>query len=565
MATEGPPFFSDQQRLIEVVLATRALAGDLKADVSALLPQDDFHATLAKPHVLLILGASHSGKSTLLNALFRSEPSPVSPHTGTSRVTLHRGSSSHAKYLTDPLLHTVSHPNCAALSEFAAIDTPGANRLTPEDSSLILRLVEQSSLILGILSTANPWEPATWDMLHRSCSQSASKLVLVLQHADLPQADDLAVLQGHITDLAKRRLGFLPPIFPIACPAPAPNPSSWHSSGCQTLWNHLIHAIVESPERQSMMQRWKHLASTALRSLDDHIDHLHRQIGERQHFLGRVQAEIDHIQSHFRQSLESGIDHLAMALHEECGSIHQDLKRKLGILPSLIRLFSKDTTASKIETRFVGDLQSAIHKVGKEDASEIAKACLDHWLGIRTDASAQQLGLPGNDPDAKNVLAQARDRFVESLDKAAAERLSSIHLRSKLDRELRRRNRTLAAYAATAMIFLTLGATTGALGWPVWWAIALCALSVLFLTGAVLISWATRPGILESFHQQLAEACTNVARTMQADYEEALHGMLRDYADILIPLHRSISEREATIKPLQKRWQEIFLQLKTIP
>jgi hypothetical protein len=561
--TGGSSFFPEQQRLLEVVLATRALASEIGADVSESLPLDRIDATLRRSRAFVVLGAVNAGKSSLINALFRAPLCLVSSLPETRRIDIYQQAGAGESRFSHPLVGTSHRDGPSLLGEFTVMDTPGTNGFTPDIHAAIRRLASECDFVLVVLAVTNPWEPATWDAVAQLPENLHHKLVFVLQQADLRSGEDILVLCGHVTDLARKRCGITPPVFPIAAPGPTTEEAAYRASGCRELWKHLTDEIRNHDSYGETIADWKIRTARALRLLDDQIDRTHRDIGCKNRLLDGIEQGISLMHASFRRQLESRMEELAASFRMGNADTLRLLRKRLRYLPSLFRLFGRDSTALAMEEAFVGRLKTTFQNIGKEDALAILSSCRDHARTVEQQLQEQDLSLPMAKADLEKTLAQAATRFREKLDQAASVRLESVRVRNRLTKELRRRNRALAAFVASCLVFLTLGSVAGALGtsWP---AFLLCAIALLFLIGGLLASWRTKPRVMEVFDQQMGDACVSFAKALLTDYEDALRGVFGDYAATMIPLRSTLARRESTVKPMQKRWQEVFLRLKAL-
>lgn len=561
--TGGSTFFPEQQRLLEVVHATRALADEVGHDVSGHLPQELLDATLLHRRSLMVLGAVNAGKSTLINMLCRAPLCRVSKLPDTKQITIYQKNEGAAGLFSHPRVEICRRQDAPALEEFAFIDTPGANDFTAETHSVVRALASECDFVLVVLAATNPWEPATWDAVAQLPENLYQKLVFVLQQVDLRPPEDTDVLVGHVLDLAQKRCGFTPRVFPIAVPVLTTEEKAYQSSGCSDLWHHLISEIREHSSYRNTIADWKSRVSAALRVLDDRLDHTHRALGSKNRLLDEVEEGIGLMHASFRRQLASRMDELASSFRSGNTDTLRLLHKRLRFLPSLFRLFGRDRTAAAMESAFVERLKSTFQNMGKGDAIAIIASCRDHARTVESRFMEQDLSLPMTETVLQETLSEAGIRFCEKLDQAATVRLENVRVRNRLAKELRRRNRALAAFVASCLIFLTLGSVAGALG-AMWPALVLCAIAVLFLLGGAFVAWKTRPRVLEVFELQLGEACVSFAKELLTDYEEALRGVFSDYTATMTPIRASLVHRESAAKPVQKRWQEIFLRMKAM-
>ena len=152
---------------------------------------------------------------------------------------------------------------------------------------------------------------------------------------------------------------------------------------------------------------------------------------------------------------------------------------------------------------------------------------------------------------------------MQRLGHAARQGIGNLKVRNQLDPELRRRNRALQSFVFMTLVLTTAAATCGALDIP-WVPAVLAALAALFLGCGIMVAWATRASITRDFQHRLRGTCGTFASTLHTDYEEALRIIFRDYASSLGDIRNHLAREQLAIEPCLRRWQELFLTLKTI-
>jgi hypothetical protein len=216
-----------------------------------------------------------------------------------------------------------------------------------------------------------------------------------------------------------------------------------------------------------------------------------------------------------------------------------------------------------MESIFIERLQEAVVAVAEKDGEEAVDACLAHWneLGPRVKAETG-IDLAGNEP-VEATLGLARKRFVKRLERAASQGIGNLNVRNQLVKDLRRRNIALKSFTFCSLALVTASACCGALSVP-WAPWVLLVLAGMFQCGGVSVAWITRKSIARDFQQRLLDTCGAFANTLRNDYEEALRIVLRDYASRLGHVRTHLAHEKLSIEPRLKRWQELFLTLKTI-
>lgn len=562
LADEAHSYFPDHQNLLQVVRGIRSLTADTGTDLGDSLSWPKSHSDLESPVSVITIGSVNAGKSSLINSLLRSPLAEVSPLPKTSTITAHHSQKPAPELATWPGVSSRFHHQPSSLREFVFIDTPGANRLDDSQKNTIHQLLGTCDIILAVLPSSDPWAPAIWDLISSIPPGRSGRLVIALQHADLRSTEDIRVMTGHLAVLAENRCGIIPPILPIAIPGMPPDDAGWKSGGCSDLWNWIVQTARADPYRRNLLTRWKGICESALNRLDETLDGFDSDLGKKSRFHAQSQSHLDAIRAHFLSQLEHGMEELKHSIQAESRLVANSLRKNLAILRSLIRLFGKDHTASKIEEEFRNRVRSAIKDIGSEDAQSLCQACLDHWHNTMKEASRHGIYLDDSNADTIRKLEAAANRFLHVLEASAHEQLGGIHLRNRLIKDLRRRNRALGAFTACCLLFLTLTGITGAIGIP-WLPYLFGATALLFVPGAVLIGQKTKKPIIDRFLRHQEEACAIFAKSLQSGYEAALILVFETYSELLVPLRQEIFSHESRIKPLQRRWQELFLLLKS--
>jgi hypothetical protein len=565
----GERFFAMRERLSSVVRGIAALAAETRTDLGEHLTPADTGDGLDKPFTFIVCGEVNAGKSTLINGLFGHQLCPAGVLPLTDGVHRYRFGNPPGDHATAPHFEERCRP-IGFLRNFNPIDTPGTDSANPERLNALESLWPAADLILFVFPASNPWGAATWDLIARMPPGMLDRAALVIQHADLKEPCDLNVILGHMADLARKRIGRVPPIFPVsaklACEAKRSGPAvadRLSASGYPALEAHISNAVCQTPGRRETLETWRGRAAKALRLLEDRIEDQNRHINSHHHFIAEIEREIEDIREQFVSRLPRHLANVAEAFENEALWVSRQLHRRLRASTSILRLFTSDRTGPQMESAFVNRLQQTIEAVAEKDGGEVARVCADHWekLGQRVE-SAMNTRLDSAVPLA-DTLAAARKRFVRCLGFAASQGIGNLRVRTRLDRELRKRNAALRSFVITALVLTIAGAACGALDVP-WLPPVFCALAAVFLTGSVLVAWITRRSITRDFRQRLRDTCGTFASALHNDYEDALRAVFRDYAASLDNLRTHLAREKLAIEPRLTRWQQLFLTLKAI-
>jgi GTPase Era involved in 16S rRNA processing len=565
----GERYFATRERLSDVMRGISGLAEETKTDLGDPATLAELAKGIRKPYLFVVCGEINAGKSTLINALFGHDLCRVSNLPETQRVIYYQHGSAARDTVITPVLEERFRP-VEFLRDFNIIDTPGTNSKVDGHQPITIRFLPSADVILVVFPVSNPWEAATWNFISMIPANQLDRLVLIVQKADQREATDLEVIRGHMSDLALKRLGRVPPIFAVSGTigrelkkAKPFVRKTFKASGFDDLESYISFHICESPARRRGLESWRSQAAAALRSVEDRIEDQSRELNIQGRFLDTVEREIDDMRERFVARLPIHLTGVAEVFESEAVWVSKKLKRRLGVIPSLIRLFTGDRTGPAMEAVFIERLQAAVEAVAEKDGIEVVEFCREHWnpLGERVNA-AMGVNL-GTRQELDEMLDTARTRFIQRLGSAARQGVSVLKVRNQLEKDLRRRNRALKSFTFMTLLLTTVGASCGALAVP-WAPAILCSLAGLFLTGGMLAAMATRKAITADFQQRLLDTCGSFASTLRADYEEALRIVFQDYATSLSAVRSHLAKEKQAVEPRLRRWQELFLTLKTI-
>lgn len=565
----GERYFATRERLSDLIHSVAALAEETATDLGGRLALAEVRQGLCAPFLFVVSGEVNAGKSTLLNGLFGSNFCRVNILPETHRVLRYQFGNSARDVAVQPHLDDCYRP-LEFLRDFHLVDTPGTNSAVRDHQAITAGLLPAADLILFVFPVANPWGAATWNFISEISPETLQRAVFIVQQADQREPADLKVILGHMADLSLKRIGRVPPIFAVsgktayeAKLATPPAVRRLAGSGYPELERYISTRICESPERRSVLENWRYQAAAALRTVEDRFEEQSIAINTRNRFLDTIEREIDGIRERFVVRLPRHLAGVAEVFESEAVWVSKRLRRKLGAIPSIYRLFVGDRTGPAMEAIFVERLQAAVEAVAEKDGVEVVEFCRNHWneLGERVK-TAMAVDL-GSAAILDETLATAKKSFVQRLGRAARQGIDNLKVRNQLDKDLRRRNVALKSFTFMTLLLITAGATCGALA--VAWAPAiLCGLAGIFLIGGVIVAAVTRRSITADFQHRLLDTCGAFASTLHADYEEALRVVFQDYATSLSVVRTHLAHEKLAIEPRLRRWQELFLTLKAI-
>lgn len=568
-ANFGERYFASRERISQVVGGIINLARDTDTSLGDSLTAAAVQNDLGAPFLFIVCGEVNAGKSSLLNGLFGRELCKVNILPETDRVIYYRYGSPPSDVVTTPLLQERFRP-IEFLRDFNLVDTPGTNSIVKGHQEITQRFLPVADLILFVFPVTNPWGAATWNLISSLPADCHARVAFIIQQADQRDSADLKIIAKHMSELSVQKIGVIPPIFAVsgkmayeAKRAGAFAGHAFEESGFPAFEDFISRRVCDSPERRTALQTWRGHASAALRKIEDRIEDQTRALGDQNRFLASLEDEIDKMRERLVARLPRHLAGVAEVFETEAVWVTRSLRKSLGIIRSVLRIFVGDRTGSVIESLFIDRLRTAVEAVAESDSADIVAACRSHWTELDTRVrEAIGTGVDGSEPIDEN-LAQARRRFVQRIGRAAQQGINNLHVRKELEADLRRRNLALKSFTATTLLSLIVAATCGIFGFP-WLPWLFCSIAALFAFGGAIIALLTRRRIARDFQSSLLDTCGAFAETLRADYEDALRIFFQDYTTCLNSIRKHLAKEKLAIEPKLSRWHELFLTLKSI-
>ena len=568
-ANFGERYFASRERISQVVRGITGLARDTGTELGESLSATAFEKDLGAPFLFLICGEVNAGKSSLLNALFGSELCAVNVLPETDRVIRYSYGATPRDVTSSSSLEERFRP-IEFLRDFNLIDTPGTNSPAEGHEEIIRGFLPLADLILFVFPVTNPWGAATWNLISDLAPERLARTAFIIQQADQREAADLKVIAEHMSELAVKRIGMIPPIFAVsgkmafeAKSAGEYTGRNYKDSGFPALEEFISRSVSDAPERRAALHAWRGHAAEALRKIEDRIEQQNHVLGDQNRFLASLEDEIDSMRERLVARLPHHLEGVAQVFETEAVWVTRSLRKSLGLVRSVFRIFVGDRTGSRTETIFIERLRAAVEAVAESDGADIVAACRSHWDELDSRVKeAIGTGLDEREPIDES-LAQARHRFVQRIGRAAHEAINDLYVRKDLEADLRRRNLALKSFTATTLLFLIAGATCGIFGFP-WLPWIFCSIAALFALGGTVIAFLTRRRISRDFQASLLDTCGSFAETLRSDYEDALRLFFQDYTTCLNSIRQHLVKQKLAIEPKLVRWQGLFLTLKSI-
>ncbi len=567
----GEEYFKTRKRLTSVVLRVLELADKTGADKTPLL-ENDITNGLSNPFLFVLCGEVNAGKSTLLNGLFGEVFCKTNVLPETDRVHWYRYNEKNYNKEITPILEERYRP-IEFLMDFNLVDTPGTNSVVEGHEKITARFLPVSDLIMWVFPASNPWGASTWDFIQNQNEEMLSKSIFIVQQADLRDEEDLDVILRHIADLANKRIGMVPPIFPVsaklALHAKTETPfdeALWQISGYPALEKHISGVVTDSPFRHKTLGNARHAAAMVLRNIEGMVELRTQLLDKNEYFLREIEAEID--QERENKSVDfvgrfTGMREVFVAQSEEIKSL---VSKKLSVIPTLKSFFSTENIPKLIESSLVDSVKHAVENQALHDGEYLEAECYRHWEGIRPRVREKLAIELGSFQEAASGFSNTRQRFIKRIGRASRQAVVDLKIRVGIDMQLAERRRQLKRWLYGILVCLILAGTSGGLKITVapYLALAFLTLAVIFAAVFIILTFSTRAGIQTSLSEMLGGACTPFADALEDDYRDGVRDFYIEYGSLLKSIRSYISDAKLELQPNLEQWNGLFLELKEI-
>lgn len=526
---------------------------------------------LARPLRIVVLGEVNSGKSMLFNALVGCELCPAGPLPSTQQTGWYRYAETESNLKRKDGWVEARRP-VEFLRHFELIDTPGTNSGWRDQVFSDLSRFQMADLLLVVFPVLNTWTAATWELVSALDDEALEKTLLVVQRSDEKTADDLKVIRGHMKELCVKRVGRELPIFAVAAQLayeakvnPTTERKGWSASGFLAFEQYLSEQVCYSAQRRHLLHRTSQEAARHLREIEEGFDRQRRGMDDDGWFLTGLEREADQLRDMVLEALPKTLAGARGRYEAEVGSLGKLLGRSLGATRTLARLFLGDSTPARIEAGFATSLQETIRGFAALDAARLLEECDGHWNDVRPRV-IERMGMdPGGAMLSGEEQGQgvAVEKFTNRVGRAVTVVLGQLRVRALLDASVRNRNQRMKGLVAVVLLLLTAAGVCGALGYdPV--AYGLSAGAAVLAGMTVLAMWISRRALVNGVRRRLLDSVGQFEAALAGDYSEAVRVLFRDYSNSLIRVRRQLAQRKETLEPRVERWNDLYLELKSI-
>jgi hypothetical protein len=558
-----------RQRLAGVVRGVLELAAQTGVEVAPGANGESLGERLGEPFLFVVFGETHAGKSTLLNALFGREICPAGVVARSGRIQRYGFGEDERDDELEPGLDACWR-NAGFLRNFNLVDTPGTNGALKGHERTAGKLLPAADLILFVFPVGNPWSAATWDLVSQVPPELLDRVVFVIQQSDRSEAAELKVIGEHVRDLAQKRLGRAPAVFPVsaqrALAGKRSEPVDWRAveaSGLSALEDFITAVVCESVRRQEVLQGVRDEVAVLLRRIEDRIEEQVRLGEDHGAFLRQLEAEVDHEREKHTRGFVRRAGGLGDVFAAEGAMTARFLGGRLGVLRSFATLLGVDAAASETEKHLIEAVKAGMEERARNDAAALMEVCREHWSALQPRVRARMnIEIPPFE-GCLDGLGKTRDEFVQRLGMASRQPVLNLKLRAMLESHLQRRRLVLSRLASLALAFVSAAGVAGFLGAQLVPWLALGVAASVMLGGAVQAQ-RSRGAVVREIADHLAGSRHRFGEMLADDYQNGVREFFLEYATMFQAVRRRIADAKQQLRPRTERWSELFLALKAI-
>ena len=537
------------------------LGSDTKRTTSWLEVVQGLLTPVREPLLVVVLGESQSGKSTLISALL--DPSLQAPDTGpgAGHVCLFQYGEKKSVEISEHLSE-LSLP-LSVLRDFKVVDPPGVEKISAEDRQLIHDFIQQADLVLVVLSLANPWTQAIWDFAGSLDKGCLKNVVFVLQKADRRDPGEIDVIQRHFADVATQKIGFDPPMFAVS----AQNALLARNTGSENdrrsiekqfdpLQEQINLVVTQTGGRTEKLRSACQIAQVLLHEISSEL---------RTAFDAVVHDEtcVTRVQTLLQTRKEQTLRHVTDLLLQIERTSKEASARELPLLKdqlSLVHVWE----ALRGEFPQPRDFQLQIDKASRESIErqieETAQLLENDLRGIWPqlhDLVDQQVtsSLKADIPNAPPDFGRQRRELLQAIQMAMNARAAGSNLEEELVRLSRRTALWLRLPAAAAVLC----GVTALLALKISFAIAAWAagLTAFALALGVAFAFYRRTKILRAYQQQTQRRVAELVEIISWQFNDTIDSFHNQLAAGFEPLAADCRTQRERVAPLLERAEEL--------
>jgi len=548
-------YFQLRNELEAAVTGLLKLAGEMRRTPAWLDMLQSFVAEIRQPLLLVVVGESKAGKSSLLNALFGTDF--VDGESGRICVFQY-GRESKSVDMTATLREL--YLPAAFLRDLKIVDTPGFDKIAARDRQTVLEFVSRADLVLLVFSLRNPWSPANWEFV-TGHELPLKNFVFVLQQADLREPKEIAIIRRNLEDHAKEKLGFTPPIFAIstrdalvARSTRSPNGRREQQSEVDACREQINLVVTQSGGRTQQLRSACQLAQVVLHDIASEIRTAFDAVNHDERRLARTEALRQMLKEQTLRNSSEALVRLERLCREYSDEAVEAIKRKLSPERVIMLLSLSGAWLQDCEANFGAKLRMRIEQQVEETAQALETDLRGVWPRLH-DTIDQQLVTDAKDkvPHAGPDFAQQKRNLLD----AVTRRLSQ-HFTANMSKTVQLLSK-VSACLRVLLIIAALNAAVALLTGKFSVELAKLLVSVAICAGlaAAAVAWVSRKIILRAYTQAKHVQTRELRDTVTKQLNRAIDAFYDAVAEKLRPLIQHCEVQRHSSQPLLRRAEEL--------
>jgi hypothetical protein len=532
------------------------LAGEMRRTAPWLDMLQSFVAEIRQPLLLVVVGESKSGKSSLLNALFGAEF--VCERELRRICVFQYGRESKSVDLT-PTLREWYLP-AAFLRDLKIVDPPGFEKLAAEDRQTLLEFVTRADVVLLVFSLRHPWTQASWEFVTGE-QLPLKKLVFVLQQADLREPKEIAIIRHNLEDDAKQKLGFTPPIFAISArdavvarSSRSANQRPQQQSEFDGLKEQINLVVTQSGGRTQELRSACQLGQVVLHDMASELHACVDAAAHDERRLARTEALRQMLKEQTLRHLNDALVRLDGICREQIGEAVELIARKLSPAKMSTLLSRSTAWLERCEADFETKVGPRIEEHLEETAQVLETELRGLWPQLH-DTIDQQLVTEAKEkvPQAGPDFAQQKQDLLEATARAVSQHLTGNP--SQIEQSLARVSVWLRACLVIAGLSAALALVTTKFGSGIGSVLALLAICTGFAGAAG--AWTARQAILRGYTAAKHAQMDRLRQIVAGELNHAVDTFHDAVVEKLQPLIEHCQAQRRGSEPLLRRAEEL--------
>jgi hypothetical protein len=531
------------------------LADEMRRTTPWLDMLQGFLAEIREPLVLVVLGESKSGKSSLLNAFF-----------GDNFATQQADCVYVFQYGCEPKSVEVS-PGLREsqlplpfLRDFKIVDTPGLEAMLAQDRQLVAEFISRADLVLLVFSLANPWTKSAWNIFDVE-GIPLKNFVFVLQQADLREPAEIEIIRRNLEDTATQKLGFTPPIFAVSArdalrarAQGADTPPPRKGSQFEALKEQITLVVTQSGGRTHKLRPACQLAQVVLHDIASELRSSVDSIAHDESRLARAQALLQARKEQTSRHVSDLLAEIKRACAEAAAEGLRVLRRKLSPPQMWRMLVGAETWLQGSEAKIEIKLRKSVEQQIENVAHAVETELRGLWPQLH-DLIDQQLvtelkeKVPRTAPD----FAQQRQDLLSSIQRALDERTSKKNV-CEIAYPYRKNIwlRSVAAVAGGGAIAALLALKFNPAAVRISADVAICAAALL-----VLLALSRRRQILRAYERATKARAVELVEMIAAQFNRLIESFHTAVAEAFAPLTEYCAAQRHICEPVLRRAEEL--------